>query len=227
MANRLGGHGFSRATKRGEERNGNRGKVEPVEFRRARSEDEYAIAHLIYGDRSSDGVAVFGNAEQSIQFGTALMGCCIQLSWRHSEVVEHQDQVVGVIQDGFGHAHVRALCLVQRLLPQLAFRIVRAVPAALALNRVRISLPADAWTIRELHVRADVRGRGAGGSLLQRAEERARDAGAPRLALMTRTNNPARRLYERHGFRVTRECHDHRYERITGATGRVAMEKSL
>ena len=42
-----------------------------------------------------------------------------------------------------------------------------------------------------------------------------------------RTNNPARRLYERQGFLVVSTRTDPGYERFTGAAGRVLMTKVL
>jgi len=39
--------------------------------------------------------------------------------------------------------------------------------------------------------------------------------------------NPARRLYERRGYRVTGERRVSGYEAVTGAPGRVLMEKAL
>jgi hypothetical protein len=47
------------------------------------------------------------------------------------------------------------------------------------------------------------------------------------MTLTTHTANPARRLYERKGFTVTRTATDPRYERYTGIQGRVLMEKAI
>ena len=46
------------------------------------------------------------------------------------------------------------------------------------------------------------RGRGVGGQLLTELEAAAREAGVPALSLSVEPANPARRLYERHGFRT-------------------------
>lgn len=43
------------------------------------------------------------------------------------------------------------------------------------------------------------------------------------LSLTTRSDNPARRLYERHGFTVTAEKKHRSFERRTGAPGRILM----
>jgi GNAT superfamily N-acetyltransferase len=49
---------------------------------------------------------------------------------------------------------------------------------------------------------AEYRGRGIGGRLLTELAAAARDAGVPALSLSVETANPARRLYERHGYRT-------------------------
>ena len=47
------------------------------------------------------------------------------------------------------------------------------------------------------------------------------------MSLTTAVENPARRLYERNGYRVTAERRDLRYERMSGSVGRVLMVKEL
>jgi GNAT superfamily N-acetyltransferase len=49
------------------------------------------------------------------------------------------------------------------------------------------------------------RGKGVGEQLLLALIERARQAGYERLSLSVEPGNPARKLYERHGFRVVDE----------------------
>jgi len=44
---------------------------------------------------------------------------------------------------------------------------------------------------------------------------------------VTATSNPARRLYERHGFVVVETKTDPEYERGVGAEGRILMVKAL
>jgi ribosomal protein S18 acetylase RimI-like enzyme len=60
--------------------------------------------------------------------------------------------------------------------------------------------------IRVLCRAPELRGKGLGDHVLQRAAEALLALGATRLELeVAASNGPARRLYERHGFRVTRE----------------------
>lgn len=57
------------------------------------------------------------------------------------------------------------------------------------------------WLLNDLFVAADARGHGVGAALLAAAEAHARDSGACELMLETANDNPARRLYERAGYR--------------------------
>jgi hypothetical protein len=47
------------------------------------------------------------------------------------------------------------------------------------------------------------------------------------MCLETGSANPARRLYERHGFEVVETKLDSGYERLTGSPGRILMVKEL
>lgn len=86
----------------------------------------------------------------------------------------------------------------------------------------------DTAVISLLAVAPHVRGQGVGGALLCGAENEARKRGLRVLVLDVIENNPARRLYERHGFRVTRT---HRLSdpvaRVLGYRAYDHMEKTL
>ena len=66
-----------------------------------------------------------------------------------------------------------------------------------------------------------------GGAALRFAEKEARRDGHSAMSLITTIVNPARRLYERQGFRVVETRTDPDYERYTGIPGRVLMVKEL
>lgn len=72
----------------------------------------------------------------------------------------------------------------------------------------------------ELQAHPERRGTGVGTLLLEHVIAAA--AGRP-LSLTTRSDNPARHLYERHGFTVTAEKTHRSFERRTGARGRILM----
>jgi ribosomal protein S18 acetylase RimI-like enzyme len=105
--------------------------------------------------------------------------------------------------------------------------VFAALPRLMARRRVDISPPEGAYHIAELHTHPALRNRGIGGALLDYAEREARWAEQRLMSLNTTTINPARRLYERHGFRVTETRTDPIYERITGIAGRHLMVKEL
>jgi ribosomal protein S18 acetylase RimI-like enzyme len=94
-------------------------------------------------------------------------------------------------------------------------------------SRLDFAIPPDALHVVELHVTPELRGRGLGGRLLERAERRARELGAARMVLSTLATNPARRLYERRGYAVVAERSVRGYRALTGSPGRVFMEKPL
>ena len=127
-----------------------------------------------------------------------------------------------------------------RLTPRAALRVLAGVvaiigPAGLwryaryqrARSRVNFSRPPGSFYVGELDVHPDCRNRGIGGTLLRHAEEVARREGFARMSLTTSTINPARHLYERHGFRVVGTRLDAGYEAITGIPGDVLMVKGM
>ena len=74
--------------------------------------------------------------------------------------------------------------------------------------------------IVELQTHPERRGSGVGSRLLEHVIA---TVGSQPLSLTTRSNNPARRLYERHGFVVAQEKTNSSFERRTGAKGRILM----
>lgn len=68
------------------------------------------------------------------------------------------------------------------------------------------------WVLNDLFVTAEARGNGVGEALLQRARRHAGETGACELMLETAVGNPARRLYERSGYRHLTELAFYRLE---------------
>lgn len=93
--------------------------------------------------------------------------------------------------------------------------VVRGWPRQL----VEIPMPPGPKLI-ELQAHPSRRGSGVGSLLLEHV---IRAEGGRTLSLTTRTDNPAQRLYERHGFTVTAEKTHRAFEKRTGAAGRVLM----
>ncbi len=109
-----------------------------------------------------------------------------------------------------------------------AFGVAGAARAAwrnVARAQVDIESPANALHLVELQVHPAYRNRGFGAELLDEVVKRANDQ-QREVSLTTGIDNPARRLYERRGFRVVRERRNVHYERLTGSPGRVLMVKS-
>jgi ribosomal protein S18 acetylase RimI-like enzyme len=100
--------------------------------------------------------------------------------------------------------------------------LVRLVLRGRSRQKVDIASPPGP-VLAELHVDPARRGQGIGSVLL---DEVIRRTAGQSISLTTRTDNPARRLYERHGFVVTETKTDAQYERLTGSAGRVLMVRA-
>jgi ribosomal protein S18 acetylase RimI-like enzyme len=96
-----------------------------------------------------------------------------------------------------------------------------------ARDRMGIRIPPGTFDLNELDVLPAYRNRGLGTQLIAHAERVARERGFREMWLTTEIDNPAVRLYQRHGFRVERQATDPVYEEMTGAPGRVLMMKDL
>ncbi len=152
-----------------------------------------------------------------------------QRAWRYTVLAELDGESVGVMQAGVDLPEFRLTPAVVLLVLRIAgpWRVFRLLPRFLARGRVMTRLPQDAYCITELDVDPRFRNRGIGGSLLRHADEEARRLSATRMALSTTTANPARRLYERHGYRTVETRTNRDYERYTGIEGRILMLKEL
>jgi GNAT superfamily N-acetyltransferase len=119
------------------------------------------------------------------------------------------------------------LPLLPQIIPALGTALPRAVRGLWLQRRVEFAPFPDAFAVVELYVDEAVRGRGIGGRLLDHANEVARAGGWQRMCIETGVANPARRLYERHGYRVVETKLDSGYEKLTGSPGRILMVKEL
>ena len=96
---------------------------------------------------------------------------------------------------------------------------LRLVASGWPRQLVEIPMPAGLKLV-ELQAHPTHRGSGVGTALLTHMIEA---FGSRPISLTTRTDNPARRLYARHGFTVQAEKMHRAFERRTGAAGRVLM----
>lgn len=94
--------------------------------------------------------------------------------------------------------------------------------------RRRVEMPApEGLHLIELQVSPEHRNGGIGAFLLGQVDDYAIQQNAANISLTAATDNPARRLYERNGYRVIATRTNPRYRRITGSEGRVLMVKPV
>lgn len=198
-------------------------------FRPATGADAAALAEVFGSEPSEEQLGMAGgDARRAARFRRATLSSITGAAALSRTTVAVRDgRVVGLLQTGAEAGDA--------ITPQLVWGILRAFgPGVFAFlkrdrsrARVHIRPPDGAFHIAEVHVLASLRGAGIGGALMDEAERQARAGGARAMSLTTSTSNPARHLYERHGFRVVQERTDATFERITGVAGRVLMVKEL
>lgn len=175
-------------------------------------------------------LATMLGAERASRLGDILVRAGINLSLEDSVVAVVDGKVAGVMECG-GRSVPSAgtssyLRLLPRIVPALGPALPRAAYGFWLRRRVAFEPLGDAFAVVELYVDEKLRGRGIGGRLLDHAEAMALGEW-PRMCIETGVDNPARRLYERHGFRVIETKTDAAYERLTGSPGRVLMTKDI
>lgn len=201
-------------------------------FRRATRDDWPFAVDLIYGHPAPEVVAVTGDPVRArafgLRFGAAVAGH--ELDPERTVIIERDGRSVGVLVGVTGPRSDL------RIGPRLVWDAVRTLGLAGALRiakfqRLRHAVspqrPSRAYHIAEVHVVPECRGQGLGTAALDHAEDAARAEGYAQLSLITSTANPARRLYERCGFRVVETRTDPEHERLTGVVGRILMQKDL
>ncbi len=199
-------------------------------LRAATAPDTERIAELISGEPGQEAIALACCEEAARKFGMGLIRIPNGPLGRQQSVVAEMDgRVVGVIQ-----AHPAGVNPFAAT-PRLALLALRTFGAGIvsvygrnqARQRVEPKIPEGAYHISEIDVDPVHRNQGIGGKLLDYAETDARERSFRQMSLHTTTINPARRLYERHGFRVVETRTDSSYERYTGIAGRHLMVKEL
>ena len=202
-------------------------------FRKATPRDTDRIVEIMHGEPMPEAVGLaFGDPELARALGSALIRMPKSpMGWQHTVFAVNDDKPAGMLQ-----ADASEVTSASLMKPGVLFRLLRIfgpVKLLRGLPRVRIrarlnfAYPAGAYIVHELHVDPAYRNRGIGGALLDYAEAEARRLGHARMALSTTSSNPARHLYERHGFRVVETRTDSSYERMTGISGRHLMVKEL
>jgi len=200
----------------------------PLNARPGRLEEADLLAKLMFLAPSREAVAVAGSARAAERFSALLFRSSLARGTSAFVVAETGGQPVGFAELSHGtgippfkvvaSAGIKAMGIVGAL---------RAAARARARLRVELPAPEGGVHLDELQVSPEHRNRGVGAFLLGRVDDYANQEHAAHVSLTTASDNPARRLYERSGYRVAGEKMDARYERITGSPGRILMVKSL
>jgi ribosomal protein S18 acetylase RimI-like enzyme len=194
-------------------------------IRRAEPDDADRLASLMFLAPTREPVAMAGSATGAERFCASLFRRALVAGTSVVIVAETSEPVgfaeVSGADSPFGavaRAAVDALGVIGAL---------RAGWRSLARLKVDLSAPEGGIHLVELQVSPQHRNRGVGALLLRQVDDYATEQRAAHISLTTAIDNPARRLYERSGYRVTGEKTYPRYERITGSAGRVLMVKPL
>jgi ribosomal protein S18 acetylase RimI-like enzyme len=204
--------------------------VPGLTFRKAMPADTERIAEIIHREPGQETTRTCGSVERARAMGYVLVRMPGSAQgWDRSVVGELGGEVVVVLQAGqqIGGIRVTPKLALEAIRILGLLDAIRLLPKIRAQSRVNARGPADAYYIAELHVHPHHRNRGIGGAALDYAETEARQRGYAQMALTVSTVNPARHLYERHGFRVVETRNDAAYERYTGIPGRHLMVKEL
>lgn len=199
-------------------------------FRKATPEDTERIAEIIHGEPGRAAVGTCGSVERARRIGYAMVRIPgSSQGWDRSVLGELDGEAVVVLQAGeqLGGTRVTPALALQAIRIFGPIGAIRLLPRTRLQARLTPPAPPGSYHIAELHAHPQHRSRGHGGAALDYAEEDARKCGHRHMSLVTDSTNPARRLYERHGFRVVETRTDPAYERLTGIPGRHLMVKEL
>ena len=203
--------------------------MEPT-FRKATAADSDLVADLVFGETGGEGrrvaAAVFGISDSERLRPLFRQVWRAAENWRQSELLFVEGQPAGVLQTGSSSMKITPGVIVGAV-RALGLRALRMPGRLGIMDRVAPKKPDGAFIISEIHVDEEYRGRGLGATMMERAEEQARAGGCTVMALHTRTDNPARRLYERCGFEEAGEATDPEFERLTSVRGNVLYVKRL
>jgi ribonuclease HI len=200
----------------------------PLRVRRATAIDAPVLTEMMFVDPSHEAIVMAGDATRAARFQLALLRRTLESADGAVLVLEREHTPIGFAEVTSG-GDLPPFGVIARTAVG-AFGILGSLRAAWKSSaRARVDMPVvpDCLHLVELQVHPGERNQGAGGVLLGAVEDEARARGVANVSLTTSIDNPARRLYERHGFAVVAEKRDARYERLTGSPGRVLMVKPL
>jgi GNAT superfamily N-acetyltransferase len=198
---------------------------------RAASTDDIAVISRIINVPPEPPLAHLLGPGRASRLGDLFVREGITIAIPDTTVAVLDGEVVGVMDCGGASRMSLTAGQLLGLLPRILGILWPILPRALygfwVRRYVQFEPLPGAFPVAELYVDERQRNRGIGGRLLEHAEVLARERGSPRLSIETGITNPARRLYERHGYAVVKTKTDHRYERMTASQGRILMLKEL
>lgn len=201
-------------------------EVEPT-IRRARLDEARVLAEVQFRDPSRESVALAGSPDAARGFRERLLRRALAAGTSIVIVLDVDAVPVGYAELSDGGDIPSLSAIASSAIGSMGIiGAIRAGSRARARSSVDIKPPPGIHLV-ELQVAPERKNEGLGSRLLVEAERIAVERGAPRLTLTTTIDNPARRLYLRHGFVVAGVKTHPRYEAITGIRGRVLMAKEL
>jgi ribosomal protein S18 acetylase RimI-like enzyme len=199
-----------------------------MEVRRAVRPDIPAMIEVMFAAPSREAVAVVGTVDRARRFQHALLERARVSDAGAVFVAVDGDTVVGFAVVSSGNDAPPTRDLVSIAVRSMGWRgALMAGWRSRTRSALEFDAPPGGRHLVELQVDPTQRGQGTGGRLLDAVEEYARAEQAAHVSLTTGSTNPARRLYERHGYELVDERSDARYERLTGVPGRVLLVKPL
>lgn len=202
---------------------------EAIEIRAATAADVAAISRIMNYPPEPPLATMLGSRRAS-RLGDLLVRAGVNLGLGHTFVSVVDGKIAGVLDCGGRSAPDAPAASFLKLLPKIVVILGPVLPRAVygmsLRRRVDFEALPDAFPIGGLYVDETLRNRGIGGRLLEHAEGLARGRWS-RMCIETGITNPARRLYERHGYKVIATKTDTAYERLTGSPGRILMAKDL
>ena len=203
--------------------------ADPLKIRAATRADIGVISRIMNYPPEPPMATMLG-AERASRLGDILVRAGVNLKLENAVVAIVDGKVAGVMECGGSSGPVTGASSYLRLLPRILLALGPVTPRAVRgfwlRRRLQFEPIPDAFAIGELYVDEAMRNRGIGGRLLEHADGIARGNWSC-MCIETGVTNPARRLYERHGFEVIETKTDSAYERLTGSPGRILMTKDV
>ncbi len=199
-----------------------------IELRSARVDDVASLVDIQFRSPSKEAVAMAGSVAAAKRFQSSLLAQGLACGTAEVIVLGIDGTPVGFAELATG-GDVPSLGVVARCAVNAMGLRGTLVAGWRSRGRAAVDMkPAqDGIHLVELQVDPEHRSQGLGVRLLAEVERVAVERAATTVSLTTAIDNPARRLYERAGFRVEAEKRHPRYEAITGSPGRVLMVKRL